>query len=57
MLIGKWEKYHAIDARSVARAMIQSAKDNKPGFAVYEYEEILQLSKKLDTPIAHQHPE
>ena len=57
MLIGKWEKYHAIDAHSVARAMIQSAKDNKPGFAVYEYEEILQLSKKLDTPIAHQHSE
>ncbi len=58
MLIGKWEKYHSIDVLSVARAMVQTAKENKQGVGIYEYERILQQSKTylLETTV-HQHQE
>ncbi len=58
MLIGKWEKYHAIDAASVANAMIQSAKESRHGVFIYEYEMILKESEKYNAKItAHLHPE
>ena len=58
MLIGKWEKYHSIDVLSVARAMVQTAKENKQGVGIYEYEGIRQQSKTylLETTV-HQHQE
>ena len=57
MLIGKWEKYHSIDARSVARAMLQASKEEQQGVGIYEYEAILAKSKQLDDITAHQHQE
>ncbi|RYZ27905.1 MAG: NAD-dependent epimerase/dehydratase family protein [Chitinophagaceae bacterium] len=57
MLIGKWEKYHSIDGRSVARAMVQAAKEGKAGFNIYEYESMLAKSKELEDVTEHQHQE
>jgi uncharacterized protein YbjT (DUF2867 family) len=56
MLIGKWEKYHSIDAMSVARAMVQASRDNNRGVSIYDYEAILAKSKEYMSSItAHQH--
>jgi len=57
ILIGKWEKYHSIDARSVARAMVQASKEEQPSVGIYEYEAILAKSKQLDGITAHLHQE
>jgi uncharacterized protein YbjT (DUF2867 family) len=55
MLIGKWEKYHSIDALSVARAMVQAAKENIRGVSIYDYETILAKSKEYESNLtAHQ---
>lgn len=40
LLKGKWKKYKAIEAKDVAAAMVEAAKQNKKGFTVYEYEEM-----------------
>ena len=43
LLAGKWRKYRAIEARDVAAAMIEAAKQNKEGCTVYEYDEMKRL--------------
>ena len=43
LLAGKWRKYKAIEARAVAAAMIEVAKQNKEGFTIYEYDEMKRL--------------
>jgi len=43
LLKGKWKKYKAIEAKDVAAAMVEAAKQNKKGFTVYEYEEMKTL--------------
>jgi uncharacterized protein YbjT (DUF2867 family) len=43
LLAGKWRKYKAIEARDVAAAMIEAAKQNKKGSHVYEYDETKRL--------------
>jgi uncharacterized protein YbjT (DUF2867 family) len=40
LLLGKWEKYRPIEAEYVAKAMVQTAKEQKPGIEVYESNEI-----------------
>jgi uncharacterized protein YbjT (DUF2867 family) len=37
---GSLRKYRPIHAKDVARAMINAARENRPGFFVYEYDEI-----------------
>ena len=43
LLAGKWRKYKAIEARDVAAAMIEAAKQNKAGLTIYEYDEMQRL--------------
>jgi uncharacterized protein YbjT (DUF2867 family) len=43
LLAGKSRKYRAIEARDVAAAMIEAAKQNKKGFTVHEYDEMKRL--------------
>jgi hypothetical protein len=40
LLTGRWRKYKAIEARDVAAAMIEVAKQNKEGSTVYEFDEM-----------------
>lgn len=44
LLVGSWEKYRPIEAEKVAKAMVQAAKAETPGTAVYEYEAMRKLS-------------
>lgn len=44
ILVGDWEKYRPIDAEKVARAMVEAAKEMKPGTTVYEYEAMRKLA-------------
>jgi uncharacterized protein YbjT (DUF2867 family) len=37
---GGLRRYRPVAAKDVARAMINAAKENRPGFFVYEYDEI-----------------
>ena len=50
LLAGKWKKYKAIEARDVAAAMIEAAKQNKEGFTVYEYDEMKRLITRSPKP-------
>jgi len=51
LLAGKWKKYKAIEARDVAAAMIEAAKQNKEGFVVvYEYDEMKRLITRSAKP-------
>ena len=43
LLRGKWRKYKAIEARDVAAAMIEAAKQNIEGCTIYEYDEMKRL--------------
>jgi uncharacterized protein YbjT (DUF2867 family) len=49
LLTGKWKKYRAIEARQVAAAMIEVAKQDKEGISIYEHGEMKSLSTR------HQH--
>lgn len=50
LLTGKWKKYRTIEARQVAAAMIEAAKQDKEGISIYEYGEM-----KSSSTNAHQH--
>jgi len=43
LLRGKWRKYKAIEARDVAAAMIEAAKQNIEGCTIYLYDEMKRL--------------
>ena len=49
LLLGKSEKYRPINAETVAKAMIQAAKEGNPGFTVYEFDEIRRKAATLNT--------
>jgi uncharacterized protein YbjT (DUF2867 family) len=58
MMVGKLEKYRPIEAEYVAKAMIQSIRENERGRKIYEYEDIRSAAKayqSLHTAIAHPH--
>ncbi|RYF87079.1 MAG: NAD-dependent epimerase/dehydratase family protein [Chitinophagaceae bacterium] len=59
MMLGKWEKYRPVEAEHVAKAMIQSAKEEERGRHIYEYDDIRHLAalyQPYQNIIAHQHP-
>lgn len=43
LLFGSLKKYHAINARDVAAAMVKESKQNNPGVHYFEYPEIMNL--------------
>jgi len=43
-MAGKWRKYRPIAASTVATAMVNAARQGKPGRHVYHYDEILALA-------------
>jgi uncharacterized protein YbjT (DUF2867 family) len=43
-MVGKWRKYRPIAASTVAAAMVNAARQGKPGRHVYHYDEILALA-------------
>ena len=43
LLFGPFKKYHAINAKDVARAMVNESKQNNPGVHYFEYPEIMKL--------------
>ena len=44
LLFGSLKKYHAINAKDVARAMIKESKQNNPGVHYFEYSEIMNAA-------------
>lgn len=48
LLLGSFKKYRAIDAKDVAKAMVQASKENNPGVHYFDFAEMKKLSKKLD---------
>jgi hypothetical protein len=46
-LTGSLEKYRAIDAEIVAQAMINTAKESKPGNHIYYYSEMKEATANL----------
>ncbi|MFN2439723.1 MAG: semialdehyde dehydrogenase, partial [Chitinophagaceae bacterium] len=47
LLINNLRKYKPVHAKEVAVAMIYSAKQQRPGFAVYEYDDIEQMQAPI----------
>ncbi len=45
LLFGSLKKYHAINARDVAIAMVKESKQNNPGVHYFEYREIMNSAK------------
>jgi uncharacterized protein YbjT (DUF2867 family) len=45
LMIGKWQKYRPIHADDVARAMVWVAKQEAPGFRIYESDTIQELGR------------
>lgn len=45
-LIGPFKKYKAIEAKTVAKAMVEIALQNKPGFAIYPSDELQTIGNK-----------
>lgn len=41
-------KYKPVQARDVAKAMLNASKQRNPGFHIYEYKEIKELARKSD---------
>jgi hypothetical protein len=52
LFFGPMKKYYPVQAEDVAQAMIEVAKEKKPGINVIEYEEIMQLIRRR-----HQSPQ
>lgn len=44
MFFAGWRKYKSIQGKTVARAMLNAAKSNKPGFFRYTYDAIVRLA-------------
>ncbi|MDQ6608207.1 MAG: NAD(P)H-binding protein [Bacteroidota bacterium] len=49
LLVGRWDKYQPIDVKLIAKAMVQAAKENKPGIETYEFTDMQYLAKKFRT--------
>lgn len=47
LLLGPLQKYRAIGANNVARAMVYSGKQNKTGIRYYRYAQIMELARRL----------
>lgn len=47
LLLGPLQKYRAIGANNVARAMVYAGKQNKTGIRYYRYAQIMKLARKL----------
>jgi len=47
LLLGPLQKYRAIGANNVARAMVYESKQNKTGIHYYHYPEIMEMARKL----------
>lgn len=45
-LVGKLRKYRPVGAETVARAMVNAARQGRPGRPIYQYDEILALSRE-----------
>ncbi len=43
-MVGKWRKYRPIAASTVASAMVNAARQGKPGRHIYHYDEIVALA-------------
>lgn len=48
LLRGKLSRYRGIDASDVARAMIRAVKAPAPGLFIYEYDDMIRLSRSAD---------
>lgn len=46
LFTGSFQKFRAIEGRTVAKAMLQAAKDNEPGFFRHTYNDIVALSNR-----------
>jgi len=44
LLVGKLQKYKAIQAKQLAQAMVNVAKNNTEGIFTYQYNEIMTLA-------------
>jgi uncharacterized protein YbjT (DUF2867 family) len=47
LFLGPFQKYHAIGADNLARAMIYESKKNKTGIHYYRYEEMMDMAREL----------
>jgi hypothetical protein len=45
-LLGPLQRYHPIRAADLAAAMVATLEEGSPGFHVYEYAEIMKLSRR-----------
>jgi uncharacterized protein YbjT (DUF2867 family) len=49
LFLGPLRKYHAIGANTVARAMVYESMQNKKGVHYYQYEQMMDMARELNT--------
>jgi hypothetical protein len=54
MFFGQMKKYYPVRAEDVAHAMLEAAKEKRPGINIIQYEEMMQLIKHRH-PVQHSH--